>query len=68
VADGLHVLENVQLWNTVAGSGQIVTNGVTTIPEYKDATHPDAPLDPSPLTAVPDGTGTTSATPAPPSA
>ena len=46
VADGLHVLENVQLWNTVAGSGQIVTNGVTTIPEYKDATHPDAPLDP----------------------
>ena len=46
VADGLHVLENVQLWNAVSGSGQIVTNGVTTIPEYKDATHPDAPLDP----------------------
>jgi len=40
-ADGLHVLENVQLWNALAGSGQIVTNGVTTIPEYKDATHPD---------------------------
>ena len=45
-ADGLHVLEGVQLWNTVSGSGQIVTNGVTTIPEYKDAMHSDAPLDP----------------------
>jgi hypothetical protein len=40
-ADGLHVIEDVQLWNALAGSGQIVTNGVTTIPEYKDATHPD---------------------------
>jgi len=47
VADGLHVLENVTLWNTLAGSGQIVTNGVTTIPEYKDATHPDALLTPN---------------------
>jgi len=44
VVDGLHVLEDVQLWNALAGSGQIVTNGVTTIPEYKDATHPDALL------------------------
>ncbi len=43
-ADGLHVLENVQLWNALAGSAQTVTNGVTTIPEYKDATHPDALL------------------------
>ena len=40
-ADGLHVVEDVQLWNALAGSGQIVTSGVTTIPEYKDATHPD---------------------------
>ena len=46
-ADGLHVLENVQLWNAFAGSGQIVTNGVTTIPEYKDATHPDELLTPN---------------------
>ncbi|HEV7500195.1 MAG TPA: phosphodiester glycosidase family protein [Vicinamibacteria bacterium] len=46
VAGGVHVVENVQLWNALSGSGQIVTNGVTTIPEYKDATHPDAPLDP----------------------
>ena len=44
--DGKHVLQNVQLWNAFSGSGQIVTNGVTTIPTYKDATHPDDPLDP----------------------
>jgi hypothetical protein len=47
VADGKHVLENVQLWNAFAGSAQIVTNGVTTIPTYKDATHPDDPLTPN---------------------
>jgi hypothetical protein len=46
-ADGKHVLENVQLWNALAGSAQIVTNGVRTIPEYKDATHPDALLTPN---------------------
>jgi hypothetical protein len=46
-ADGLHVLENVELWNAFSGSGQIVTNGVTTIPEYKDAEHPDALLTPN---------------------
>jgi len=46
-ADGMHVLEDVQLWNALAGSGQIVTNGVTTIPEYKDATHPDELLTPN---------------------
>lgn len=47
VADGLHVMEDVQLWNAVSGSAQIVTNGVTTIPTYKDATHPDDPLTPN---------------------
>jgi Phosphodiester glycosidase len=47
VADGKHVLENVQLWNAFAGSAQIVTNGVTTIPTYKDATHPDDLLTPN---------------------
>jgi hypothetical protein len=46
-ADGKHVLENVQLWNALAGSAQIVTNGVTTIPAYKDATHPDELLTPN---------------------
>jgi hypothetical protein len=43
-ADGKHVLEAVELWNTVSGSGQILTNGVKTIPEYRDAAHPDALL------------------------
>jgi len=42
--DGLHVLENVVLWNAFSGSAQIVTNGVTTIPCYVDATHPDCGL------------------------
>src|SRR5262245_60380718 len=46
-SDGTHVLENVQLFNALAGSGQIVTNGVTTIPTYKDATHPDDLLTPN---------------------
>ena len=44
VVDGLHVLENVTLWNAFAGSAQIVTNGVKTIPCYVDATHPDCQL------------------------
>ena len=43
-ADGLHVLENVALWNTFSGSAQIVTNGVKTIPCYVDATHPGCAL------------------------
>ena len=42
--DGLHVLENVTLWNAFAGSAQIVTNGVKTIPCYVDATHPACQL------------------------
>jgi hypothetical protein len=46
-ADGKHVLENVQLWNAFAGSAQVVTNGVTTIPTYKDATHPHDLLTPN---------------------
>jgi hypothetical protein len=40
-ADNMHVLENVQLWNALAGSGQIVTNGVKTIPNYKNTDHPN---------------------------
>lgn len=39
-ADGKHILENATLWNTVAGSAQIVTNGVKTVPVYNDAAHP----------------------------
>ena len=48
-ADGMGVLENVELWNALAGSGQILTNGVKTIPEYTDATHPDDLLTPGPV-------------------
>lgn len=47
VADGKHVLEDVTLWNALAGSAQIITNGVKTIPDYKDATHPDELLTPN---------------------
>jgi exopolysaccharide biosynthesis protein len=43
-ADGRHILEHVTLWNAFAGSGQIITNGAVTVPEYKDATHPNALL------------------------
>ena len=42
--DGLHVLENVIVWNAFSGSAQIVTNGVKTIPCYVDATHPGCAL------------------------
>ena len=48
-ADGMGVLENVELWNALAGSGQILTNGVKTIPEYTDATHPNELLTPGPV-------------------
>jgi hypothetical protein len=42
--DGKHVLENVTLYNALAGSAQIITDGVKSIPLYRDAAHPDAPL------------------------
>jgi len=45
-ADGTHVLENTTLWNTVAGSAQIITNGMKTVPVYKDAMNPDGLLTP----------------------
>jgi len=38
--DGLHVRERVRLWNVVAGSAQIVTNGRPTVPVYRDSEHP----------------------------
>jgi len=43
-AGGLRVRERVKLWNTVAGSAQIVTNGVKTIPCYVEATRPSCTL------------------------
>jgi hypothetical protein len=38
--DGLHVRERVRLWNAVAGSAQIVTDGRPTVPVYRDSEHP----------------------------
>jgi N-acetylglucosamine-1-phosphodiester alpha-N-acetylglucosaminidase len=34
-------------WTTVSGSAQIVTNGVVTVPAYKDAEHPNGLLTPN---------------------
>jgi Phosphodiester glycosidase len=45
-ADRLHVREKVTLWNVVAGSSQIVTNGAVTVPVYRDDNHFDGELDP----------------------
>jgi hypothetical protein len=47
--DATEIQENVELWNALAGSGQILTNGIKTIPEYTDATHPDELLTPGPV-------------------
>jgi Phosphodiester glycosidase len=44
--NGTEVVEPVTLWTTVSGSAQIVTDGVKTVPTYKDAQHVDALLDP----------------------
>jgi exopolysaccharide biosynthesis protein len=45
-SDQKHVREEVALWNVVAGSSQIVTRGVATIPAYRDDNHFDGELDP----------------------
>jgi len=44
--DQKHVREQVSLWNVVAGSSQIVTRGVATVPYYRDDNHFDGELDP----------------------
>ena len=44
--DGRHVRERVRLWNTIAGSSQILTEGKVTLPVYRDATHPRGALAP----------------------
>jgi exopolysaccharide biosynthesis protein len=49
--DGKHVKEKVELWNAVAGSAQIITDGVATVPQYRDAKHPGALLKPGGPTA-----------------
>jgi hypothetical protein len=45
--DNKHVLEPVSLYNSLSGSAQIVTDGVVTVPLYKDAGHPDGLLTPN---------------------
>ena len=41
--DGTHIREKVTVWNAVAGSAQIVTAGVKTIPTYDGALTPGGP-------------------------
>jgi len=45
-AGGRRVVEPVVLWNVVAGSAQIVTNGAATVPVYQDLAHVDGLLKP----------------------
>jgi exopolysaccharide biosynthesis protein len=44
--DGTHVREHVTLWNAVAGSSQIVTAGIASVPVYRDDNHFDGELEP----------------------
>jgi exopolysaccharide biosynthesis protein len=44
--NGTQVQQNVSIYNAFSGSAQIITNGVVTIPVYKDATHPNGLLTP----------------------
>jgi len=45
-ADGKHVVEKVSLWTAIAGSAQIVTDGVKSVPVYADESHPGGLLTP----------------------
>ena len=40
------IREQAELWTAISGSAQIVTDGVVSIPQYRDAAHPDATLTP----------------------
>jgi exopolysaccharide biosynthesis protein len=44
--EGRHVREKVRLWNALAGSAQIITNGIKTIPSYAGPQNPSALLTP----------------------
>jgi Phosphodiester glycosidase len=44
--DRIHVREQTTLWNAVAGSSQIVTDGVESVPAYRDDNHFDGDLEP----------------------
>lgn len=43
-ADGVHVRERARIWNTVAGSSQIVTGGRVSVPVYQDSANPRGEL------------------------
>jgi exopolysaccharide biosynthesis protein len=45
-ADGKHLLEKARVWNAFAGSAQIITNGVKTIPSYSRRPDSGAALTP----------------------
>jgi exopolysaccharide biosynthesis protein len=45
-SDRTRVREKVALWNVIAGSSQIVTDGVESVPLYRDDNHFDGELDP----------------------
>lgn len=44
--DRTRIRERAELWTTISGSAQIVTDGGVTIPQYRDSQHPDAALTP----------------------
>lgn len=44
--DGKHILEKVRVWNALAGSAQIITDGLKTVPRYADAQNAGALLTP----------------------
>jgi exopolysaccharide biosynthesis protein len=46
MADGRHIVERVTVWNALAGSAEIVTDGAKTIPRYGDAQDPGGLLTP----------------------
>jgi exopolysaccharide biosynthesis protein len=46
VAGRTGVRERVTLWNVIAGSSQIVTDGVDSVPAYRDDNHFDGELEP----------------------
>ncbi len=43
---GPSTVNKVKLWNAISGSAQIITNGISTIPVYKNGEHPDGLLTP----------------------
>ena len=47
-SDATRVRERGTVWNAVAGSAQILTAGVVTIPAYRDTAHPAGTLRPGP--------------------